>query len=365
MKTNKQLWTLFIVAIMLGGVYFLLNRRMHQTNAPAEVGKPLLGGVDLNHVTQVDIKKDGKLLEIKLDGDTWRVPSMANYPADFDRIRANIRTLNDVKVSDVLNGMDLEGVTDLILKDKAGKEVAVLHLGQARQKGVSSGMMWQPAAEGRYLRVGNNEKIFLVKEALSEFTPDARAWVKTDLLAIPATDVETIAVTPAVTNQAVTFDRSSGTLVMQNLHDGETFDASKAYTLESALSYLRFSDVFPATTADATTGLSTGVQFRVTLKNGEAITARVGKSLPDGNRYLALSAEIAKAPEDSTELADLQNIVSGHNANFSPWVYAIPAYAADNMTRPRADFLKKADAKEVSEPLSLGTDDATIKSTEH
>ena len=346
--TPKQLLSLLAAAVILAGVYLLVNRATSRSNIPADVGKPLLGATDLNAVARLEITANNNRLEILRDTNgVWRVPSLAGYPADFDRLAKRLRDLADVKISDVPRGITLTPATTILLSDGAGKQLISLQLGQPRQKNAEpAAMMWQPP-EGRYLRVGNNDKIFLVKEDLGEFTTDPRAWVDTLLLNIPASDLMTILIRYADSEKSAAFQPKNGTLTMNYLTDDETFDTHKAHGLESAFAYLNFIGVLPASTPDTITGLSTGVVFRANLYNGDIVDATIGNAAPDGNRYAQFSIMNSRAYTKQGER-------DKRNANLAPYIFTIPAHIAANMTRPRAEFIKPVEKPFiVSEPVFI------------
>ena len=371
--TPKNILILLAAAVVLGGAYLLLNHQKSKTGAHADVGKNILANVDLDETARIEINAGGRTLEILRDGDTWRVPSLANYPADFDRIVQRLRGLADVTISDVLGGMTLDATTTLALSDASGKNLVTLHIGQARQKSGGGAMMWQPP-EGRYLRVNDSENILLVKEDLSDLTSaEPRSWVDTQLLAIPAADIHSIAIEhPVATNNAA-FVRDEGKLSMAGLAENETFDAAKSYGLESAFARLSFANVLPADTPDETTGLSTGVLFRVTLNNDVRLTARLGAVASDGSRHAQFSADVQFVMSDDAETPPdhkaLQDIADDYNARLAPYVFTLPSYLADNMIRPRDSFIKPAEHTGlVSEPIFIEgettADDEAIEAVE-
>ena len=351
----KQLLTLLAAAVILAGAWLLLDRRRGRSASPAEIGRTVLAGVDLNAVALVEVRHGGKRLEIVRDTNgVWRVPSLAGYPADLARVRARLLALADITIGDVVRGMDFDNPSALILKDKSGQELAALHLGPVRQGGASGGMVWQPP-EGRYLRAGNNPDAWLVKEPLNEFTAEPRAWVDTRLFKISANDVINITITYADAEEA-RFQRENGAFAMKDLADDETFDTSKFNGIESALAYLSFVDVLPASTPDTITGLSTGTVFHVVsdvylegAEGGHLVESsilRIGNTSPDGNRYAAFN---------------YANDVICDSATIAlPYIFTIPAHIAANMTRPRAEFIKPAEnfiqTNDDDEPAAAAND---------
>jgi hypothetical protein len=359
----KHLLTLLVATVLLGAVYFLVNRASNKPNIPPEVGMNVLAGVDLNATTSLSITDAATTLEIlRDDSGVWRVPSLANYPADFDRLARRLRDLADVKISDVLRGMTLDPATTITLRGNS-LPLATLHLGQARQSNAApAAMMWQPP-EGRYLRLGDNEKIYLVKEDLGEFTTNPRAWVDTQILAIQPNDIFQITI-KYPENEPSDFYRVSGSFTMQNLVEGETLDTSKIHGLESVFSRLQFVNVLPESTPDSITGLSTGIVFNVALNNAMSVIAQVGNAAPDGNRYACfVFFETCVPVEFSGDLDDSETrnaLIHADNARLSPYIFTIPAHLAETMTRPRSYFLLPPETPPalVSDPVFIGGDEA-------
>jgi len=121
----------------------------------------------------------------------------------------------------------------------------------------------------------------------------------------------------------------------------EEFDTSKSYGVESALNYLNFNTVVDPALTDEKLGISTGSVFKVTLKNGESYTAKIGAAAEGGtDRYFKISAAFSAVGTNATENATLAKKVEAFNAKAGKWAYTIASYGAENMTKARSDLVK-------------------------
>lgn len=348
MKTNKLLLLLVAAAVLIGLAKLSSNRR--RPAPAAALGQPVLPALDVNAVQSIALRPPaGEPLRIVKGDAGWTIPDSFDYPADFAKIRANLIALKDLKIGQVQRGMslDTQAVTRVTLAGADGRELAALNLGAARQRDAAPGGYGPP--QGRYVARAGDTAVYLVTEALDDLTGDAAAWMDTQLLSIPTDAIQTILLRDPA-GAATTLDRSSGTLSLPGLDAAtEEFDASRAYGLESALSYLRFEKVADPALSDAQTGLATGHLFQVTLKSGEIYTARIGGTPPSGaERYAKFDVALPPATTNDAARLALEQRVAELVPRLRPWTYLISSYAAEGMTRTRADLVKPVSTNNVS-----------------
>lgn len=353
---TRKIVMLLVVALALLGLAKLTSVR----NRPVTSGrldKPVLAGLDVNAVRAIDIRKGGEALRLARQESAWVVTNAHGYPADFAKVRQNLIAIKDLKIGDVQRGMRLEGpeVITVDLQGDAGKSLATLRLGSQRQRQGGDEMGFSMPGEGRYVATGQSDEAYLVKDSLTSFTPDAKSWMDTQLLSIPAADIEKIELAGA--GETVTLDRSSGTLRLEGINDAaEEFDTSKSYGVESALNYLRFEEIAPPSLTPEQTGIVTGRTFRATLKNGEIYTASVGAAADGASgRYARFAAELKPATTNDAARAQQERRVAELSRTLSPWTFVISSYAAENLTRSRADLVKPKPAATNSVEAAAAT----------
>jgi hypothetical protein len=338
-KTNHLLMLIIVAAMLVGLAAW--SSKSRRAAPPSDVGKPVLAGLNVNDIRRIELNKGGQAVVVAHNGESWSVTNLFGYPADFKKIRQNLLTLKDMKIGDVERGMKFadKDVTLVDLQDAKGKPLATLRLGPKRQKAATGGMGWS-MPDGRYVARDGSDTVFLVKDALEPFDPEAKEWVDADLFNVPSSDIAMIEMT-APDGQTVKLDRTGGTLKIEGLTEKEEFDSSKGYGVESALSYLRFAGVAnPALTA-VETGLNTAHVYRVSLKTGESYTAQVGAAAPGGSeRYTRFTVGLAPATTNDAARAAQEQKVTEQNGNLSRWTFLISSYTAENMARTRAELVK-------------------------
>lgn len=356
---KSRLLVLVVAAAILVGLAFL-SGRARNPHKPQQIGKPVLADLPLNDVQRIEISHAEKRVTLANSDDGWVVQSLFNYPADFGKIRDTLLIVRDLTVGDVPRGVTLDpaGTTLVDLQNKAGKSLATLRLGEVRNK-PNNDEGWS-APDGRSLAVNTDDTVFLVKDPLSAFVPDAKTWINTEIVNLPSSEIAAIAF--AGPDGAFTLDRASGSLQLSGLGlaTNETFDASKAYGAESALNYLRLADLADPALSDDQTGMATGHTYTVTTKTGEIYTARIGTAAPGrSDRYFKFAVGAQPVSTNAVDIAATTRKAADLNAKVSPWLYLIPSWSADNMTRSRTYFIKSP------EPATPATDAvATDEDTE-
>jgi hypothetical protein len=120
--------------------------------------------------------------------------------------------------------------------------------------------------------------------------------------------------------------------------------------VESALDNLRFVDLADPALSDAQTGMATGHTFTVTTTDGTIYAARIGAAAPNrSDRYLRIAVSAQPVSTNAAEHASVTLQATELNRSVSPWLFLIPAWNADTMTRSRAHFIQAPPAPESKE----------------
>lgn len=318
--TRKNLLSLLAVAVVLAGAALLLNNQS-KPKAPRLIGKAILPAFSLADVARIEIG-DGLVLSAGEQG--WRIDSLFGYPADREKIVANVLRLADLKVGQVARGRTIAKPTSLVLKDAAGGTLAALTLGETRfRKATGQAALYGGSyPDGRYLSFDG--ETVLVDDALEAFDGDAKRWCSARIASIPSEAVS--AVSFAHAGERVELDKgTNGVWTVKGISPQEELDSSKTYSLDSALSYLDFTTVVDPGLSEAELGFATGYVYTVTLKGGTNRVATVGNEVKgESDRYFKLDG--------------------------SRWIYTISSSAAQAMMKTRKDVVKvKEEAPKAEE----------------
>jgi len=351
MKRNKLIG-LAVAAVILGGLAYV-SSRSKKVKAPPEIGRLVLPALDLTKVQRIELsKKEGGKLVVESTDAGWTIASLYNYPADITKIRERLLALKEMRIGQSASPAKVAAADLLDLQDGSGKSLAALRIGELHTREATGQMaMYGGGAipDGRYVAPGGSEKAYLVKETLTAIADTPANWADTEIANIPAADINGIALMQG--DDAVILSKKESGWEMAGLKEDEEFDSSKSYALESALSSLSFNTLAdPASSADAL-GITTGMVFKATLRNGESYTAALGNELPGGSdRYLKITAVFTPQGTNATINAGLKAKIDAFNERTSPWTYVIPAYKAGNMIKLRAELVKAKEKAEPAEP---------------
>ena len=334
--TTKNLAILGAAAVVLGGAAWYCNSG-RVVRAPSIVGEKILPSFDVTDVARIEIG-GAKKVQLVADDKGWKLQSLYGYPADVTKIRENLLKLTELKVGQVANGKKIASPAAVDIQNAAGKSLAALPLGEthtSKPKGPAAMYGGGGYPDGRYVEYKG--KTVLVKETLDAFDGDPKKWVDTRIASVSASDVKSVVFEQG--KEKVSLTRKDSTWTLAGLGPKEELDTSKTYSLDSALSYLDFTDIADPKKSDADLGFTTGCVYAVTLKNGETYTAKVGGK-NGSDRWVRLSATFKAVGTNATENAASEKKVKEFNEKVARWTYAVSSYSADNMSKKRADLVK-------------------------
>jgi hypothetical protein len=359
---GKTLVILVVAAAVLGGLAVLTSQRKNRP-MPAAVGQALLPDLALDKVARAIIVADGKTSTVARVEDAWGVVERHNYPADFEKLKRALVKLADLKIGQTVQVGDAqkadlrvtpETAAQLVLQDQSGATLATLLLGETREsQSAMPGRGGYP--DGRFVSRDGGATVYLVADTLDDLaSAEPGRWVDSEIASLTGSDIASIRVT-GPNREPIELKRGDDDkLTLQNLAEGEEFDSSKTYALESALSYLRFEDIADPALDEAALGLEAPIVYEAKTKSGLLYVATLGGKVADGeNRYARFRVTYADdgkpAPEDETDearqareadAAKVRESAAAQNARLAKWTYVIPSYKADAIAKPRSDLLK-------------------------
>ena len=332
---KKIIILLLAAAALVGAALWLKGGRSQKT--PNVVGHKILPAFNISDVTRVEIT-GAKSLTLASGEAGWTVDALHGYPADGKKILDELLKLKELKAGQPAAGISNAAPTVVILKDAAGKELAKLEMGE-QHRSAPRGEMAQFGGggypDGRYVAFEGTTVV--VNDALDAFNGDPKKWVDTKIGGITASDVKEV--TYAKGKETVKLTRKDSTWTLEGLGPKEELDTSKTYSLDSALSYLNFSDVVDPKKTEAELGFATGAVYTATLKNGITYTAKVGNKIGADSAF-KVAAAFKPVGTNATENAACEKTVKDFNDKVGKWTYTISSYSAESMSKTRKDLVK-------------------------
>lgn len=341
MNRRSLAWLVGALAVM--AVLAGLILRGERVAAPADgLFAPGLKD-DLNEISRIVITGPGNTTVATLErgADRWTVAGRNSYPADVGRIRKNLLALAEARIVEEKTAnpefYDRLGVQDLgspaagglQLTITGGKEPIDLIVGLA-----------QPGASGlTYVRRAGEPASWLIS-AQFDLAKTGGEWLDRALTDLPAEriqsvnidhpGVETLRISRAPEQPGADSGAAPGGIVdflVAGIPAGRELSyPGVANGVASALADLQLEDVQTREVLGDNPGKPVVARFVAT--NGLAVEASAWR-LQDGTRFTFLASGEGEAAKEA----------AGLNARLGGWVYTLPSYKAELLTRRLPELL--------------------------
>ena len=358
---QRNLLILFVALGLAALVAWLLG---DEGTASLGEGDPVLPGLSaaLNDVDSVIVKRagDATLATLRRDESGWVIADRDEYPANFARIRQNLRGLADARIfeSKTANPEFYErlGVRDIADPQATGTELDIQAPGNSAR--VIIGRTDEGGGSLAYLRRAGEAQTYLVTASL-DLGSTAADWLDTAILDLPSTRVRSVQINhPDGEILAIAKPRTESTnYTVADVPKGRslTYDGV-ANAIGAALAGLKLDDVEPAAGFDAGDTEATVASFEtfdglvIEVKSWQlddrtvhafaatAITPEPAAEPGDAADGDEQGAE-ANGPTDAEALALVQQEADSINARVNGWIYTTPSFKAEQFTRRMDDLL--------------------------
>ena len=340
--SKKTLMVLAALAIgLMVAVWKLGNTESSSAAKSGGESQALLPSVEWSTLSMIEIQEGATTTHLEKADGLWCVAEQENAPADFNRLRELIRSMDDMKRGQVADTGDahlaeyglLDGGDGSLVRIalKYEKGATVLKLGKMRESQRSEGY-WGPPG-GRYVRVDDGP-ILLLKEDVRMAQASADVWWDRSLIALEPESIHKISV-QADEESYVLERQTNGVISLAGLGDGEAVNMGAVDRLLGALRNLRAEKLMPAATewgdafakADSFQADAEGATYRIQL----------GDASPDNGEGRPIRVEVvvssSATPEQQATAAVATKKSSGRT-------FLIPDYQADSLTLKRNELIQ-------------------------
>lgn len=269
----------------------------------------------VNDVDRIDLAGPEGEFALRFDGARWTVPALADFPADFDKVKKTLIALGELRLVEAKTS-DPErygrlGLAEPNAEDGAGTR---LRLGAGEAETVAALTVGNPGRGGPdqvYIRRDDDAGTWLASGAL-DLGAEPKDWVDTLVVRLDGDRVRRVTISHAGDGERLEiFKTNPGeeSFELAEMPEGATLRSPLTLdNLGRALAFVRFDEVAPAAegpaagAGDSTAVFETfdGVTVTVTLQaRGEATWARFDAA------YDPAAAEPEEAaPEDAEDAPD-------------------------------------------------------------
>ena len=342
--SRKTLIALIVLLAVLAGAVWLNNRRTTVTeSAMTGSGGALLAAVDLSTVRAIGLEDEASSTHLAQVAGTWCVTEMENFPADLDRLRELIRSLDSAQAGQIADagtehlaefGLAADGeIKPVRIRLEHAQGTTVLSLGRMREPQAGADY-WGPAP-GRYARVDEGP-VRLIKEDIRMAPADPDQWWNRTLLEVPPEALRQVEAGRG--DEAFTVVReTNGTYTLSGAAEGGSVDIGAASRLFGALRSLRAQKILTEAEGGGTNFAAVG-QFRA-LAEGATYDIQVGDARPDEGGGRAVKIAMAAAENATPEQQAAVAVAANKLANR---VFLLPAYLAEPLVLQKDALRPKA-----------------------
>jgi hypothetical protein len=357
MRARSLIILLLSLGVAMGATALVVH---WQASKPTRtvLGSRLFAGLPVNEVAFLTIKSGDNAVLLARKESGWVVQERFNYPADFGRITNLIRKLKEAQVGRQFEGSEQtlkrlalkdpddpkaaekEKGTRLVLKDQRQKVLASVLLGSERQRAPNV-----RGSGGRYLRLGESTKVYLIDEHLRLAQGGAADWLERQLLQVDPAELKRISGATADGKRVLYSFQRSGPGKELEAVDMVVYGKIKEQELKrvaGALRSLRLIDVVERQVAPTLDGfpfrleyeLFGGMTYRIYPSAGCSKSSEDQCLLRLEAGYQELPAEkddesveeVGAEEKSETEKTpeELAAEARSLNERLSPWVYRVP-----------------------------------------
>ncbi len=312
---SKTFFILLALCAVLGIATYMVstsgrNSEKKQTGSEDK----FLSELPVNDIASISVKDAENEVVLEKGESVWAVKTRFGYPADFGKIAEFAKKLKESKVGRTfdatddtrdrlaLHSPDEKDIkpenkgTRVTLKDKAGKVLADVIVGKAREASAGAG--------GHYLMTVGGKTVYLVDKDYAYMDKKPSDWVLTDLLDVKSEEVREVVCT----------DSKSGTVryTLRRAEKGKDMELvnapadkklipSKLNNVVSALAGFKIEDVADPAAKAEDTGTD-GICLTFRIFDGTEYSACPGKaSKEDAEKYYVRVSAAYKEPDKSAE----------------------------------------------------------------
>ena len=354
--TDKKLVVLGIIAVVMVILAVVTSTVPEGGGGEAKGPAYLMQGVDPANIGSIEIKSGEDVVTLKRKNGKFVVAEKSNYPATASKINDVISGVLDIKTIEMFtdrasNHVDL-GVTDgaaaYIVKffGPEGDEIAGVVVGKDKEQG-----------QGMFVRRTSDDKVYVTLNRLY-LTTKPVSYVDQTLVSAASDKLEWIKVADKQDGTYTLSKDDEGKLTLDKLPAGKVLNESEANAVFGALASLKLEDVVK----EGTKELSFNKKYVCLLKDSTKYMVDIAAA--DGKTYVKCRAEFTDKEkitvkrggnESEEELKAKEakllarDAVDKFNARHKGWIYQVPQYSANNMTKA-LDALFEVPTEEKTAP---------------
>jgi len=357
--SNRKLVILGIVAIVmviLAGVQmrFSTGKQSRGFSAPSY----LIQGLDTDKIASIVLGTADDQVILTRSGKRFVVASKADYPAKTTEINGVIAACLDIKTAEFVTGNPANHA-DLGVTEADAAHVVKLF---GTDGNPITGLLISPPGTDRpesYVRLISSNDVYITLDRSWPARFSDIDFIDTALLNIDRDKIVSVTVTSPDKTYTLKKEGTENVITLENMPDGKKLKDTQYEQVFFAIESLSFDDV--KKDSSDVSGLKFDSTYICRLENSTVYTFSIAQK--DDSTHIKCQAmftdqtlvtkerEVESAEELKKKEAILlaRNGVKTFSEKHADWIYQIPKFKADNITKKLEDLLENIEKKEETE----------------
>jgi len=347
--SNKRLSFLGILAaasIVFAVFVSQFVNKSKQASAPAGY---LIQGLDPAAVAKIVISTDGNTITLNRQQNGFVVENKSNYPASTKTINALITSCLNIKIVEFYTE-DESNYEDLGVTEKSGQ--AVVKFLDANSQVITGLIIGKDCPSGGlyYGRLINDSKVYVMDNVPWPGASPVE-YINKELVILNKAEIASVTVKSPSDSYTLIPEANGTEVILKETPAGKIQKDSECQSVFSALANLSFEDVNKVSDKP---DLKFDREYGCLLKNSTLFLIEIAQK--DSKTYIKCSADFT----DKTQVKKEEGVESQEELKkkekkllarekvkkfqdaTSGWVYEIPSYYADKMTKPMKELVENA-----------------------
>ncbi len=357
---NKKLVILGIVAVVmvvLAGLQLKINSL--DPSGPSKGPSYLLQGLNTDQIASFILATGNDQIMLTRSNKHFVVTNKDDYPAMSAQINGVIAASLDIKTAEFVTDRP-ENHKDLGVTEAAAAHVVKFF--DADKKLLTGLLISKPdkTKGSSFVRLISSNDVYLTIDRPWPATFAAMDFIDKTLLSLPRSKITNVTVTSPDQTYTLKAEGSGTDVVLENMPQGKQFKGTDYETVFSDLTKLSFDDVTKENSD--TTKMKFDSKYICTIEDSTVYTFEIAKS--DDKTYARCSAMYTdrtlvtkkQEVESEEELKKKEAILMARDnarkfsEKHADWIYQIPQFKGDTMTKKLEDLLEdKSDIEESND----------------
>lgn len=347
--SNKKLSVLGILAAGSIVLAVLVSQYANRSKLVSAESGYLIQGLNPAAVSQIIVKQGGNAVTLNRKGNEFAISELDGYPAATKVVNNLFTSCFDIKTvelytEDEKNYEDLKVTEEdaqgmIKFSDSDGKLITGFIIGKDTESGKGD------FAFGRLI---NDKKVYVLSD-VPWIQGTAIEYVNRELIYVKKENVDWVTVASPNDFYSLLSDANGAVVKLKELPAGKKQKDDVCGQVLNALASLRFDDVMAESEAN---DLVFDHKFNCKMKDSTLINLEIAKK--DSDTFIKCKAEFTDKTQVTKEegvesqealkqkeakLLAHENAKKLHDTT-SGWIYKIPSYIADNMTKPMSELVE-------------------------